>query len=117
MVLYRKSQPIATKSTVSESLSWVELWLLVLYEALNCGERLKELLLSPNQVRAAGNNLLVHYDALIQFNFTSSRLITIPPGVLKVPLKMHGVMSYVVTCKPTVEEIDQYQSSAFQKYE
>jgi hypothetical protein len=84
--------------------------MLVIHEALYFGERLKESLLCPNQVRAAGN--LVR-DAPMQFDASSSHSITIP-GKLEIPLEMHGVISYVRTRKPTVKEIDQYQLGEFQ---
>ena len=47
--------PIATVLTVWESPKTGELWMLVIHEALYFGEQLKESLLCPNQIRAAGN--------------------------------------------------------------
>jgi hypothetical protein len=78
--------------------------MLVINEALYFGDRLKESLLCPNQVRAAGNMVR---DAPIQFDATSTHSITIP-GKLELPLELHGVISYVSTRKLTADEIDQY---------
>ena len=105
--------PIATVLTVWECPTTGQPWMLVSHEALYFGDRLKESLLCPNQVRAAGNMVR---DAPIQFDSTSTHSITIP-GKLELPLELHGVISYVSTRKPTADEIDQYQSGVFQSVE
>jgi hypothetical protein len=46
--------PIATVATVWENPQNRELWMLVFHEALYFGSKLKESLLCPNQMRAAG---------------------------------------------------------------
>ena len=71
------------------------------------GTKLKESLLCPNQLRAAGN--LVH-DVLIQFDPSSSHSITVP-GTLEIPLAMHGVISYLDTRAPMEEELEQYRAA------
>jgi hypothetical protein len=85
--------PIATVLTMWESPQTGEPWMLVIHEALYFGEQLKDSLLCPNQLRAAGN---IVKDAPIQFVATSSHSITIP-GRLELPLEMHGVISYLST--------------------
>lgn len=49
--------PIATVLTVWESPTTGQPWMLVIHEALYFGDCLKESLLCPNQVRAAGNKV------------------------------------------------------------
>ena len=83
--------PITMVLTIWESHMDGQIWMLVIHEALYFGDRLKESLLCPNQLRAAGN--LVQ-DALIQFDSKSSHSITIP-GKLELLLEMHGVISYL----------------------
>ena len=103
--------PIAMVLTVWESPRTGELWMLVIHEALYFGERLKESLLCPNQIRAAGN--LVQ-DTPKQFDPQSAHLITIP-NIVELPLEMHGVISHLRTRKPTAEEIEQYTNGLFQE--
>ena len=66
--------PIATILTIWESPKTGEPWMLVIHEALYFGDRLKESLLCPNQLRAAG--VLVQ-DTPIQFDSTSAHSLTI----------------------------------------
>jgi hypothetical protein len=87
--------PIATVLTVWESPKTGKLWMLVIHKALYFGERLKESLLCPNQIRAVGN--LVQ-DTPKQFNPQSEHSITIPNKV-ELPLEMHGVISHLRTRK------------------
>lgn len=77
--------PIATVLTIWESPEIGEPWMLVVREALYFGDQLKDSLLYPNQLRAAGNRVK---DVPIQFDATSSHLITIP-GRLELPLEIH----------------------------
>jgi hypothetical protein len=67
--------PIGTALMIWESPSDGQIWMLVIHEALYFGDRLKESLLCPNQIRAAGN--LVQ-DAPIQFDLKSMHSVTIP---------------------------------------
>jgi hypothetical protein len=85
--------------------------MLVIHEALYFGERLKESLLCPNQIRAAGN--LVQ-DTPKQFDPQSVHSITIP-NIVELPLEMHGVISHLRTRKPMAEEIEQYTNGLFQE--
>ena len=84
--------------------------MLVIHEALYFGDRLKESLLCPNQIRAAGN--LVQ-DTPKQFNPHSTHSITVPDKV-DLPLDMHGVISHLCTRKPTPDEVQQYTNGLFQ---
>lgn len=105
--------PIATVLTIWESPKTGEPWMLVIHEALYFGDQLKDSLLCPNQLRAAGN--LVQ-DAPIQFDATSSHSITVP-GQLELPLEMHGFISYLSTRKPTNDEIARYQAGSLHSVE
>ena len=78
--------PIASVMTIWESSVTGEPWMLIIHEALYFGEKLKESLLCPNQIRAAGN--LVK-DAPIQFDATSTHSISVP-GQLDLPLELQG---------------------------
>jgi hypothetical protein len=102
--------PIATVLTMWESPMTGEPWMLVIHEALYFGDRLKESLLCPNQVRAAGN---VVQDTPIQFDRSSTHSITVP-NRLELPLEMNGVISFIRTRKPMATEIEQYQSGMLQ---
>ena len=87
--------------------------MLVIHEALYFGDRLKESLLCPNQIRAAGN---VVNDTPIQFDSQSTHSIQIP-GKLELPLTMHGVVSHLQTRRPTMDEIERYQIGLLQSVE
>ena len=102
--------PIATVLTMWESPTTGEPWILVIHEALYFGDRLKESLLCPNQVRAAGN---VVQDTPIQFDTSPTHSITVP-NKLELPLEMNGVISFIRTRKPTATEIEQYQTGMLQ---
>ena len=105
--------PIATILTIWESPKTGEPWMLVIHEALYFGDRLKESLLCPNQLRAAG--VLVQ-DTPIQFDSTSAHSLTIP-GKLELPLEMHGVISHLRTRRPTADEVERYQAGLLQSVE
>ena len=85
--------------------------MLVIYEALYFGDDLKDSLLDPNQLRAAG---VIVNDAPQQFDATSSHSISVS-GTLEIPLKMHGVISYFDTRLPTMVEIEQYRQDTFNR--
>jgi hypothetical protein len=102
--------PIAFVCTVWENPKTGELWMLVFHEALYFGQQLKESLLCPNQMRAAGVTI---EDAPIQVDASSSHSIKIR-GTLEIPLEMHGVISHLRTRLPTNEEIELYREGQFQ---
>jgi hypothetical protein len=49
-----------------------------------------------------------------QFDPQSVHSITVP-NIVELPLEMHGVISYLRTCKPTAEEFEQYINGLFQE--
>jgi hypothetical protein len=105
--------PIATVGTVWEDPRTGEIWFLVFNEALYFGSRLKESLLCPNQMRAAGIRI---EDVPVQFDSDSSHSIIID-GRLQIPLEMHGVISHINTRLPTQEEIERYREGSLQSVE
>ena len=82
--------PIATVITIWENPANGEQWILVIHEALYFGTKLKDSLLCPNQLRAAGVQVK---DAPIQFDAASPHSVSVP-GKLDIPLEMHGVIFY-----------------------
>jgi hypothetical protein len=90
-----------------------ELWRLVFHEALYFGNGLKESLLCPNQMQAAGIKIK---DVPIQFDALSSHLIKVN-GTLDIPLEMHGIISHLKTRLPTSEELELYWAGQFQSIE
>ena len=102
--------PIATCLTMWESPETGEPWMLVVHEALYFGDKLRESLLCPNQIRAAGN---IVKDTPMQFDKTSSHSIIVPNRV-ELPLHLRGVISYLDTRLPTASEIDNYQMGTLQ---
>ena len=105
--------PITTILMIWESPKTGELWMLVIHEVLYFGDRLKESLLCPNQLRAAG--ILVQ-EAPTQFDSVLTHSITVP-GKLELPLELHGVISHLRTCKPMTAEVERYQAGLFQSVE
>jgi hypothetical protein len=102
--------PIATVAMVWENPKNGELWMLVSHEALYFGLKLKESLLCPNQMRAAGVKI---DEAPIQSNPLSTHLLHVGPDLV-IPLEMHGVISYPNTRLPMDAEIVQYCAGHFQ---
>ena len=102
--------PIATCVTMWESPETGEPWMLVVHEALYFGNNLKESLLCPNQIRAAGN---IVNDTPIQFDAASSHSIKVPNRV-ELPLEMRGVISFLSTRLPTESELESYRSGYLQ---
>jgi hypothetical protein len=93
--------PIASVATAWDDPTNGRTIILVINEALFFGERMTYLLLCPNQMRC--NGLIVN-DVPPLFNPDFPHSIVIP-GKLELPLKMRGVMSYLETHKPTMDEI------------
>ncbi len=82
--------------------------ILVINEALYFGDRVEYSLLCPNQLRY--NGLEVN-DVPPIFGPNRPHSIVIP-GKLELPLKMRGVMPYLETRKPTLDELskcEQYE--------
>lgn len=108
-----KEVPIATVLTVWESPDTGEVWALIIHEALYFGDRLQGSLLCPNQLRAAGNQV---HDVPTQFD-SSSRHSIVVPTQLELPMELHGVISHLLTRRPTNDEIQRYQAGLLQSVE
>jgi hypothetical protein len=87
--------------------------MLVFHEALYFGSKLKESLLCPNQMRAAGIKI---DEAPIQFDPSSTHLLRVGQDLV-IPLEMHGVISYLNTRLPADADIAQYRAGHFQSAE
>ena len=105
--------PIASTLTIWESTLTGEVWGLVLHEALYFGDKLQGSLLCPNQIRAAGNHV---HDVPVQFDAKSRHSIVVP-GKLELPMALHGVISHLLTRKPTRQELDRYHEGLLQHVE
>jgi hypothetical protein len=105
--------PIASVCTVWEEPTNREIWMLVYHEALFFGHQLEELLLCPNQIRAAGVTI---EDAPMQFVVSSSSHSIKVTGAPVIPLQMHGFISHFRTrLLPTSsEEIEHFHNGQFQ---
>jgi hypothetical protein len=91
--------PVVTAGTVWTS-SLGQAYLLLMHETVYFGQRLKNLLLCPNQLHANGvtvNNVPT------QFDLSSTHSIIV--NDVTIPLDLHGVVSYFETRLPTEEEI------------
>lgn len=93
--------PIASVATAWDSPIDGSAVILVINEALYFGDRMEYSLLCPNQLRCNG---LVVNDIPPVFNPGQPHSIIIP-GKMEIPLKMRGVMSFIETRKPTMDEI------------
>lgn len=105
--------PITTVHTIWEDTRTGEVWLLIIHEARYFGDRLKELLLCPNQIRAAGNLIK---DVPRQFDSKSLHSIILS-NTLEIPLDMHGVIWHMRTRKPTADELQHYQDGLLKSVE
>jgi len=94
--------PIASCGTVWLDDLTGEQYLLVVHEGLFFGDRMKQSLLCPNQMRHSG---LVVDDVPRQFSPRSSHSISIPAKKVTIPLELHGVISGFPTRRPTNEGI------------
>ena len=104
---YVQEVSIATVLTIWESPEIGEPWMLVVREALYFGERLKDSLLCPNQLRAAGN---IATDAPIQFNLIPLDHDSRAPGA---PTRnAWSCHLYLSTRKPSNDEIARYKAGS-----
>jgi len=98
-----KNIPITTAATVWTSEKG-DSFLLLFPEALFFGDRLKQSLICPNQLRA--NGLIVH-DVPRQFDRNSTHSIRIPDAKnLIIPLELNGIMSCFPTRTPSADELE-----------
>jgi hypothetical protein len=101
-----KDIPIATVATVWECPKTMEGFLLIINEALYFGKKLKVSLLCPNQLRNHGIQV---NDTPKQFDKKSTHSIRTEKGQ-EIPLELDGVISYLQTRKPTIEEIHDFNT-------
>lgn len=94
--------PIATVANAYDCAVTGKTYVLIFYEALYFGDRMKHSLLCPNQLRA--NGLTVH-DCPRQYDPTSTHSIVVPESELTIPLALRGVISGFVTRVPTDDEL------------
>ena len=101
-----KDVPIGTCVTAYDSAENGETIILCFGESLYFGNKLKQSLLCPNQMRACGN---VVEDTPRQFDRRSKHGITFRDSAEEreffVPLELDGVISYMNTRKPNNEEL------------
>ena len=97
----QKDIPIALVATL-----WIEPkngahYILIIHEALYFGDKVKGLLLNPNQLQAHG---LIVEDVPWQFSSKSSHSILSPKDNMEVPLSLTGIMSSFESIKPIWED-------------
>ena len=82
-----------------------ETYILDINNGFNMVEDLGTSLLNPNQMRANGiiiDDVPIH----LSFDGTSTHSIYIPEIDLRIPLQLDGIISYIMTRKPTAEELE-----------
>ena len=97
--------PIVKAATAYDDAVTGETFILIMGEALYFGDRMENSLLCPNQMRANGvivDDVPMHLSPEGQ----STHSIYIPDEDIRLPLKLHGCLSYLPTCLPTQEEIE-----------
>jgi hypothetical protein len=99
-----KNIPIGTVVTAIDLAHLQDMVILVFHEALYFGKGLKESLINPNQLRHNG----IVVDTCPK-QFTSGKSmhgLVVPEEDLYIPLKLHGVISHLVTYLPTEEQLE-----------
>ena len=100
--------PVATVATAYDCSVTGKVHILVINEALYFGDKMKNTLLNPNQLRA--NGIQVN-DCPKQFDPTSRHSLLIPgKDEVEIPLSMRGVISGFTTRLPTQSELDDWAS-------
>ncbi len=80
-------------------------YILVLNQALYFGEDMPNSLLNPNQMRSHGivvDDCPTHLSP----NQVSTHSINFPDQDIRIPLELHGIISYLSICKPSQSEIE-----------
>ena len=82
-----------------------EMFILIMGQALYFGDRMENYLLCPNQMRSNG---IVVVDVLMHLspNGQSAHSIYVPDEEVRLPLKLHGCLSYLPIHVPTQKEIE-----------
>ena len=77
--------------------------ILIFNQPLYFGEKMKHSIINPNQLQA---NYLIVADVLkhLSYDDRSKHARTIPDLDLVLPLKLDGVISYLDTCLPSLDE-------------
>mmetsp|Transcript_28219 Transcript_28219/g.59108 ORF Transcript_28219/g.59108 Transcript_28219/m.59108 type:complete len:165 (+) Transcript_28219:709-1203(+) len=104
-----KKVPIAQCATAWTDPECGVVWILVVNEALYFGDKLKNILINPNQIRFHAFNKVD--DTPRQFHPNSTHGITFVSDVddktLFIPLHMDGVISYFASRRPTTTELNE----------
>ena len=99
-----KDVPIVKAVTAYDDPSTGETFILVMNQALYFGDQMENSLLCPNQMRAHG---VVVDDVPIHLSKgDSTHSIFFPSEKVRIPLDMHGCISYIPTRTPTKNEIE-----------
>jgi hypothetical protein len=99
--------PVATVATAYDCPTTGKTFILVINEALYFGDRMKNTLLCPNQLRA--NGVQVH-DCPKQYDTSSRHSIYVTGSELEIPLSLRGVISGFTSRLPTQSELDDFNS-------
>ncbi len=99
--------PVATVATAYDCPVTGKVHILVINEALYFGEKMKNTLLCPNQLRA--NGVQVH-DCPKQYDPLSRHSVYVQSNDLEIPLSMRGVISGFTTRIPTQAELDDFST-------
>ena len=100
-----KNVPIVKAATAYDDAETGETFILIMGQALYFGDRMENSLLCPNQMRANGvivDDVPIHLSSDGQ----STHSIYIPEESIRLPLQLHGCLSYLPTRLPTQEEIE-----------
>ena len=97
-----KDYGICTLGTVWTDPHSGEDYLLVIHQGIYLGDELKHSLVNPNQLRANGVQV---DDCPSQFDPKSTHSIIINDPEITIPLKLHGIISYFHSRRPTEAEV------------
>jgi hypothetical protein len=82
-----------------------ETLILIIGQALYFGDKVQDILLNPNQLRANGA-IVDDIPRHLSLNLCSSHSIYFPKGKIRIPLSLNGVILYFNVRKPTLHEIN-----------
>jgi hypothetical protein len=94
--------PIASVATAWDDPQSGRTIILIINEALCFGDQMEYTLSCPNQLRY--NGIIVNDVPPMFYGADTPHSIVIP-GIIEIPLKMRGIISYLDTRKPSIEEI------------
>ncbi|EEC42677.1 predicted protein [Phaeodactylum tricornutum CCAP 1055/1] len=99
-----KNIPIGTVATAYTVPEDGRVVLLIINQALFFGDRLKNTLLTPNQMRDFGIEV---DNAPRQYVANSKHSLYVPDSQLRIPLQLRGIFSFLESRKPTQQELDE----------